>query len=232
MFGDSITTDHISPAGAIKPDSPAGRYLLEHGVSRAEFNSYGARRGNHEVMMRGTFANIRIRNRMLDNVEGGFTRYAPTGETMPIYDAAMAYKHDGTPLVVIAGKEYGTGSSRDWAAKGTVLLGVRAVIAESFERIHRSNLVGMGVLPLQFQRRRERATSLGLDRRRDLHHHRRRRHPAAPGRRGARSPRADGRRSSFTARCRIDTYNELEYFRSGGILHYVLRRLAAAVSAA
>ena len=150
------------PAGAIKPDSPAGRYLLEHQVSRGEFNSYGARRGNHEVMMRGTFANIRIRNRMLDNVEGGFTRYAPTGETMPIYDAAMRYKQDGTPLVVIAGKEYGTGSSRDWAAKGTVLLGVRAVIAESFERIHRSNLVGMGVLPLQFHDG-ENAASLGLD---------------------------------------------------------------------
>src|SRR4051812_2825553 len=166
VFGDSITTDHISPAGAIKPDSPAGRYLLEHGVSRAEFNSYGARRGNHEVMMRGTFANIRIRNRMLKDVEGGFTRYAgpgaPGGETMPIYDAAMAYQHDGTPLIVLAGKEYGTGSSRDWAAKGTVLLGVRAVVAESFERIHRSNLVGMGVLPLQFQDGKN-AKSLGLD---------------------------------------------------------------------
>src|SRR5437868_3975676 len=161
IFGDSITTDHISPAGAIKPDSPAGRYLLEHQVSRGEFNSYGSRRGNHEVMMRGTFANIRIRNRMLDNVEGGFTKYAPTGEVMPIYDAAMLYKHDDRPLVVIAGKEYGTGSSRDWAAKGTVLLGVRAVIAESFERIHRSNLVGMGVLPLQF-REGENAEKLGL----------------------------------------------------------------------
>ena len=169
---NSITTDHISPAGAIKPDSPAGRYLLEHGVSRGEFNSYGARRGNHEVMMRGTFANIRIRNRMLDNVEGGFTRYAPTGEVMPIYDAAMLYKHDNRPLVVIAGKEYGTGSSRDWAAKGTVLLGVRAVIAESFERIHRSNLVGMGVLPLQFDDG-ENAASLGLDRRREILDHRR-----------------------------------------------------------
>jgi aconitate hydratase len=226
VFGDSITTDHISPAGAIKPDSPAGRYLLEHGVSRAEFNSYGARRGNHEVMMRGTFANIRIRNRMLDNVEGGFTRYAPTGETMPIYDAAMAYKMDGTPLVVIAGKEYGTGSSRDWAAKGTVLLGVRAVIAESFERIHRSNLVGMGVLPLQF-RDGENAESLGLDGtetftiqgvaaiqpRQDV---------------DVRVTREDGSAATFTARCRIDTFNELEYFRSGGILHYVLRKLAAA----
>jgi aconitate hydratase len=229
VFGDSITTDHISPAGAIKPDSPAGRYLLEHQVSRAEFNSYGARRGNHEVMMRGTFANIRIRNRMLDNVEGGFSRYAgpgaPGGETMPIYDAAMAYKHDGIPLIVLAGKEYGTGSSRDWAAKGTILLGVRAVIAESFERIHRSNLVGMGVLPLQFQEG-ENAESLGLD--------------------GSETftiagvtdikPRQDvevqvaatnGSKRSFAARCRIDTYNELEYFRSGGILHYVLRKLAA-----
>jgi aconitate hydratase len=225
VFGDSITTDHISPAGAIKPDSPAGRYLLENGVSRAEFNSYGARRGNHQVMMRGTFANIRIRNRMLDNVEGGFTRYAPTGEIMPIYDAAMAYKHDGIPLVVLAGKEYGTGSSRDWAAKGTVLLGVRTVIAESFERIHRSNLVGMGVLPLQF-RDGENAESLGLtgtetftihgvagiEPRQDVE---------------VQVTREDGSTSSFTARCRIDTYNELEYFRSGGILHYVLRRLAA-----
>jgi len=226
VFGDSITTDHISPAGAIKPDSPDGRYLLEHGVSRAEFNSYGARRGNHEVMMRGTFANIRIRNRMLDNVEGGFTRYCPTGEVMPIYDAAMAYKTDGTPLVILAGKEYGTGSSRDWAAKGTILLGVRAVIAESFERIHRSNLVGMGVLPLQF-RDGENAEKLGLDGsetftitgiadvkpRQDVE---------------VQVARNDGSTMTFTARCRIDTYNELEYFRSGGILHYVLRRLAAA----
>jgi aconitate hydratase len=226
VFGDSITTDHISPAGAIKPDSPAGRYLLEKGVPRAEFNSYGARRGNHEVMMRGTFANIRIRNRMLDNVEGGYTRYAPTGETLPIYDAAMAYKYDGTPLVVIAGKEYGTGSSRDWAAKGTVLLGVRAVIADSFERIHRSNLVGMGVLPLNFMPG-ENAETLGLDGtekftvtgiaelkpRQDVE---------------VKVTREDGSELTFTARCRIDTYNELEYFRSGGILHYVLRRLAPA----
>jgi aconitate hydratase len=226
VFGDSITTDHISPAGAIKPDSPAGRYLLEHGVSRAEFNSYGARRGNHEVMMRGTFANIRIRNRMLDNVEGGFTRYAPTGEIMPIYDAAMAYKTDGTPLVILAGKEYGTGSSRDWAAKGTVLLGVRAVIAESFERIHRSNLVGMGVLPLQFQDG-ENAESLGLDGSETF----------AIKDVGTITPRQDvqvivkkasGELSGFTARCRIDTYNELEYFKAGGILQYVLRKLAAA----
>ncbi len=226
IFGDSITTDHISPAGAIKPDSPAGQYLLNRNVSRGQFNSYGSRRGNHEVMMRGTFANIRIRNRMLDDIEGGFTRYAPTGEVMPIYNAAMLYKQDERPLVVIAGKEYGTGSSRDWAAKGTVLLGVRAVIAESFERIHRSNLVGMGVLPLQF-RDGESAQSLGLTGREkytitgiaDL------------------KPRQDvevqvfpdeGTEFSFTARCRIDTYNELEYFNASGILQYVLRRLAAA----
>jgi aconitate hydratase len=226
IFGDSITTDHISPAGAIKPDSPAGHYLVEHGVTRGEFNSYGSRRGNHEVMMRGTFANIRIRNRMLDNVEGGFTKYAPTGEVMPIYDAAMLYQQDVRPLVVLAGKEYGTGSSRDWAAKGTVLLGVRAVIAESFERIHRSNLVGMGVLPLQF-REGDNAEKLGLtgaekftitgvpdlEPRQDVE---------------VKVTRDSGEEFSFTARCRIDTYNELEYFKSGGILHYVLRRLAAA----
>ncbi len=225
VFGDSITTDHISPAGAIKPDSPAGRYLLDRGVSRGEFNSYGSRRGNHEVMMRGTFANIRIRNQMLDDVEGGFTRYAPTGETMSMYDAAMLYKQDERPLVVIAGKEYGTGSSRDWAAKGTILLGVRAVIAESFERIHRSNLLGMGVLPLQFKEG-DTAESLGLTGEEKysiagvaelkprqevevkVHHD-------------------DERESTFIARCRIDTYNELEYFNAGGILQYVLRRLAA-----
>jgi aconitate hydratase len=225
VFGDSITTDHISPAGAIKPDSPAGRYLLERGVARGEFNSYGSRRGTHEVMMRGTFANIRIRNRMLDNVEGGFTRYAPSGEQMAIYEAAMLYKQDKRPQVIVAGKEYGTGSSRDWAAKGTILLGVRAVIAESFERIHRSNLLGMGVLPLQV-RDGEGAESLGLDGREKY---------TISGI-GEIKPRQDvevrvlkddGREFSFTARCRIDTYNELEYFRAGGILHYVLRRLAA-----
>ena len=230
VFGDSITTDHISPAGAIKLESPAGQYLTTHHVPRGEFNSYGARRGNHEVMMRGTFANIRIRNRMLDNVEGGYTRYVGLGgiesaETLPIYDAAMRYQADGTPLVVLAGKEYGTGSSRDWAAKGTVLLGVRAVIAESFERIHRSNLVGMGVLPLQFADG-ENAASLGLDGsetftitgvadikpREDVQ---------------VCVTKADGSTTTITARCRIDTFNELEYFHSGGILHYVLRKLAA-----
>ncbi|HTK58959.1 MAG TPA: aconitate hydratase AcnA [Sphingomicrobium sp.] len=225
VFGDSITTDHISPAGSIKLDSPAGSYLIEHQVPRADFNSYGARRGNHQVMMRGTFANIRIRNKMLDGVEGGMTRYAPTGEVMPIYDAAMKYQADGAALVVIAGKEYGTGSSRDWAAKGTILLGVRAVLAESFERIHRSNLVGMGVLPLQFQEG-EGATTLGLDGsetysidgiaslepRQEV---------------AVQVTRADGSTQMITARCRIDTYNELEYYRSGGILHYVLRNLAS-----
>jgi aconitate hydratase len=225
VFGDSITTDHISPAGAIKLDSPAGKYLIDSGVPRLEFNSYGSRRGNHEVMMRGTFANIRIRNRMLDGVEGGLTRYAPTGEQMPIYDAAMRYQADGTPLVVIAGKEYGTGSSRDWAAKGTMLLGVRAVIAESFERIHRSNLVGMGVLPLQF-REGEGANALGIDGTETF---------AIAGFADI-QPRQDievvvtdsqGNSRTITARCRIDTFNELEYFQAGGILQYVLRKLAA-----
>ncbi len=224
VFGDSITTDHISPAGAIKAASPAGSYLSEHDVPRAEYNSYGARRGNHEVMMRGTFANIRIRNKMLAGVEGGMTR-GPDGETMPIYDAAMAYQENSTPLVVIAGKEYGTGSSRDWAAKGTILLGVRAVIAESYERIHRSNLVGMGVLPLQFPEG-EGANTLGLDGSETF---------SIAGI-AAIEPRqdveiqvtnADGSTRTITARCRIDTYNELEYYRAGGILHYVLRNLAA-----
>jgi len=226
VFGDSITTDHISPAGAIKLDSPTGKYLTEKGVPRLEFNSYGARRGNHEVMMRGTFANIRIRNRMLDGVEGGITRYGPTGEQLPIYDAAMRYKADDTPLVVIAGKEYGTGSSRDWAAKGTMLLGVRAVIAESFERIHRSNLVGMGVLPLQFQDG-EGANALKIDGTETF---------AIAGI-GDIQPRQDvdvvvtdkdGNSRTIRTRCRIDTYNELEYFHAGGILPYVLRRLAVA----
>jgi len=223
IFADSITTDHISPAGSIKADSPAGTWLQEHQVSRADFNSYGARRGHHEVMMRGTFANIRIRNEMIPGVEGGMTSYQ--GEVMPIYDAAMRHKADGTPLIVIAGKEYGTGSSRDWAAKGTNLLGVRAVIAESFERIHRSNLVGMGVLPLQFAEGVDRKT-LALDGsetftikgvaalrpRQDVQ---------------VNLTRADGTTETFATRCRIDTVNELEYFLNGGILHYVLRKLAA-----
>ncbi|NIJ07357.1 aconitate hydratase [Sphingomonas vulcanisoli] len=225
ILGDSITTDHISPAGSIKVDSPAGRYLNEHQVSKTDFNSYGARRGNHEVMMRGTFANIRIKNEMVPGIEGGMTKYVPTGDVEAIYDAAQKYKADGTPLVIFAGKEYGTGSSRDWAAKGTTLLGVRAVIAESFERIHRSNLVGMGVLPLQFQDGTDRKT-LGLDgselvtienvaglRPRQMV--------------TVKIKRANGEELTFEARCRIDTVNELDYFLNGGILPYVLRKLAA-----
>ncbi|EQB08271.1 aconitate hydratase [Sphingobium quisquiliarum P25] len=223
IFGDSITTDHISPAGSIKATSPAGKWLSEHQVAQADYNSYGARRGHHEVMMRGTFANIRIKNLMLDGVEGGMTRYE--GEVMPIYDAAMKHKADGTPLVVIGGKEYGTGSSRDWAAKGTSLLGVRAVIVESFERIHRSNLVGMGVLPLQFKNGENKDTLgltgdesftiqnvAGLKPRQDV---------------DVIVKRADGSTFTFTALCRIDTVNELDYFMNGGILQYVLRKLAA-----
>jgi aconitate hydratase len=223
ILGDSITTDHISPAGSIKADSPAGTWLQEHQVAKADFNSYGARRGHHEVMMRGTFANIRIKNEMVPGVEGGMSRYE--GEVMPIYDAAMRHKADGTPLVVIAGKEYGTGSSRDWAAKGTNLLGVRAVIAESFERIHRSNLVGMGVLPLQFADGVTRQ-SLGLtgDETFTIHN--------VAGLRPRQDVtvtmvRADGTTETFQTRCRIDTVNELEYFLNGGILQYVLRKLAA-----
>lgn len=223
ILGDSITTDHISPAGNIKADSPAGKWLMEHQVAKADFNSYGARRGHHEVMMRGTFANIRIRNEMVPGIEGGMSRFGE--EVLPIYDVAMKYKAAGTPMVVVAGKEYGTGSSRDWAAKGTNLLGVRAVIVESFERIHRSNLVGMGVLPLQFKDGDTR-TSLGLTGddtftikgvadlkpRQDVE---------------VEVTRADGSRFTFTALCRIDTANEVEYFMNGGILHYVLRKLAA-----
>ena len=223
ILGDSITTDHISPAGSIKADSPAGIYLQEHQVSRQDFNSYGSRRGNHEVMMRGTFANIRIKNEMVPGIEGGMTKY--DGEVMPIYDAAMRYKADGTPLVVVAGKEYGTGSSRDWAAKGTILLGVRAVIAESFERIHRSNLVGMGVLPLQFAEGVTRQT-LKLDGSESFTIHdvaniRPRQDVMVT------LTRADGSTETFQTRCRIDTVNELEYYLNGGILQYVLRNLAA-----
>ncbi len=223
IFADSITTDHISPAGSIKADSPAGIFLQEHQVSKADFNSYGARRGNHDVMMRGTFANIRIKNEMLPGVEGGYSAYK--GEQMAIYDAAMRYKADGTPLIVIAGKEYGTGSSRDWAAKGTNLLGVRAVIAESFERIHRSNLVGMGVLPLQFADGVDRQT-LGLDGSESFTIENvsalRPRQTVT-----VKLTRGDGSEESFETLCRIDTVNELDYFLNGGILPYVLRKLAA-----
>ncbi|MEB0108554.1 aconitate hydratase AcnA [Pseudomonas sp. MH9.3] len=227
LLGDSVTTDHISPAGNIKVDSPAGRYLQEQGVEPRDFNSYGSRRGNHEVMMRGTFANIRIRNEMLGGEEGGNTLYIPTGERMAIYDAAMKYQAAGTPLVVIAGQEYGTGSSRDWAAKGTNLLGVKAVIAESFERIHRSNLVGMGVLPLQFkldQNRKslkltgkEKIDILGLT---DVEIVPRMNLTLV-------ITREDGSGEKVEVLCRIDTLNEVEYFKAGGILHYVLRQLIA-----
>ena len=227
LLGDSVTTDHISPAGNIKADSPAGRYLREKGVEPRDFNSYGSRRGNHEVMMRGTFANIRIRNEMLGGEEGGNTIFIPSGEKLPIYDAAMRYQAAGTPLVVIAGQEYGTGSSRDWAAKGTNLLGVKAVIAESFERIHRSNLVGMGVLPLQFKLDQNRKnlkltgkealdilglTDAELQPRMNL---------------TLVITREDGQQEKIEVLCRIDTLNEVEYFKAGGILHYVLRQLIA-----
>ncbi len=223
LFGDSITTDHISPAGSIKRDGPAGDYLLSHQVRPAEFNSYGSRRGNHEVMMRGTFANIRIKNRMVPGIEGGVTIHEPSGETMPIYDAAMRYQQENVPLVIFAGREYGTGSSRDWAAKGTRLLGVRAVIAQSFERIHRSNLVGMGVLPLVFEegtsweslalKGDEIVTILGIA---DL----KPRQIATVA-----ITRADGSKVDVPVLVRIDTLDELDYFKNGGILHYVLRNL-------
>ncbi len=225
LFLDSITTDHISPAGSFKANTPAGQYLIERQVAPKDFNSYGARRGNHEVMMRGTFANIRIKNQMLDGVEGGFTK-GPSGEQMPIYDAAMAYQAEGTPLVVFAGKEYGTGSSRDWAAKGTNLLGVKAVIAQSFERIHRSNLVGMGVIPLQFVEGQS-WQSLGLDGSETIDIEGVERiEPRAMMK--VKITRANGEVTEIDALCRIDTANELDYFKHGGILHYVLRSLVAA----
>ncbi len=221
LLGDSVTTDHISPAGAIAPDSPAARYLKENGVAPRDFNSYGSRRGNHEVMMRGTFANIRLRNLLAPGTEGGVTRHLPDGEQMSIYDASMKYQEEGTPLVVIAGKEYGTGSSRDWAAKGTFLLGVKAVIAASYERIHRSNLIGMGVLPLEFvdgggreslKLTGEEVYSIsgiaeGLE----------------PGKR-LKVTTDDGK--EFEAKVRLDTPQEVEYYLHGGILQYVLRQMA------
>ena len=224
LLGDSITTDHISPAGDIKKSSPAGKYLIEHGVEVSEFNSYGARRGNHEVMMRGTFANIRIKNELMGGAEGGNTKHFPAGTDMSIYDASMLYQKDGVPLIVVAGKEYGTGSSRDWAAKGTKLLGVRAVVAESFERIHRSNLVGMGVLPLEFKNGMTRAdlkltgletfaisgVATGLKPRMEM---------------TLVITRPDGKTDKIALLCRIDTLDEVEYYKNGGILHYVLRDL-------
>jgi aconitate hydratase len=224
LLGDSVTTDHISPAGSIKPDSPAGKYLTERGVARADFNSYGSRRGNHEVMMRGTFANIRIRNQVAPGTEGGVTKYLPTGEIMSIYDASMKYQQDNVPLVVIAGKEYGTGSSRDWAAKGTYLLGVKAVIAQSFERIHRSNLVGMGVLPLQFKEGdswqslgitgTETFDIIGLS------------NDVKPGQTvTVKATREDGSTFEFETIVRLDSMVEVDYYRNGGILQTVLRQI-------
>jgi aconitate hydratase len=230
VLGDSVTTDHISPAGSIKKDGPAGRYLLSHGIEVKDFNSYGSRRGNHEVMVRGTFANVRLRNLLAPGTEGGVTRHLPGGEAMSIFDASEKYASEKVPLFVIAGKEYGSGSSRDWAAKGPMLLGVRAVIAESYERIHRSNLVGMGILPLQFLPGQN-AASLGLTGEevyatvglpplldggfaggREL---------------GIRAKRADGTSADFNTLVRIDTPQEIAYYQHGGILQYVLRQLAA-----
>jgi aconitate hydratase len=224
VLGDSVTTDHISPAGAIPSESPAGKYLIEHGVDRFDFNSFGARRGNHEVMMRGTFGNIRLRNALVER-EGYWTRHFPDGGETTIFDAAEKYRAEGVPLIVIAGKEYGSGSSRDWAAKGPLLLGVRAVIAESFERIHRSNLVGMGILPLEFQRGenpttlgltgRERYTIRGLD-------------SITPGQEFEVTAVADdGKSVTFHARARVDNQTEVHYLNHGGILPLVLRQLMA-----
>jgi aconitate hydratase len=226
IFGDSVTTDHISPAGSIKKDSPAGKYLISRGVDVKDFNSYGARRGTHDVMVRGTFANVRIKNLMVPGVEGGVTNYQPSGETMPIFDAAMKYVESSTPLIVFAGQEYGTGSSRDWAAKGTRLLGIKAVVAESFERIHRSNLIGMGVLPFQFVNG-DTAKSIGLTGTEEF---------SIRGLESADSirpgkevtlvvTRADGSSFDVSLRLRIDTNIEVEYYKHGGILPYVLRQL-------
>jgi aconitate hydratase len=224
LFGDSITTDHISPAGSFGEKTPAGKFLLSLGVQKKDFNQYGARRGNHEIMMRGTFANIRLKNLLLPGIEGGVTLHPSSKDPISIYDAAMKYKEDGTPLIIIAGKEYGSGSSRDWAAKGPALLGVRAVIAESFERIHRSNLVGMGILPLQFEEGQnyksfeltghENFDIDGVSS--DLR----------PGKNITVTATAqDGTKKQFIAICRIDTPNEVDYYRHGGILQYVLRSL-------
>jgi aconitate hydratase len=226
LLGDSVTTDHISPAGSIPADSPAGQYLIAHGVARKDFNSYGSRRGNHEVMVRGTLANIRLRNQLAPGTEGGWTRHWPTGEQMWIYDAAMRYQGEGVPLAIVAGKEYGSGSSRDWAAKGVNLLGVRAVIAESFERIHRSNLVGMGVLPLEFLPGQS-AASLGLDGREVYHIEGIPAAVAGSRRATVRAVASDGAERRFEAVVRVDTPQEAEYYRNGGILPYVLRQLAA-----
>jgi aconitate hydratase len=224
LFRDSITTDHISPAGSIAPDSPAGKFLTEQGVEYRDFNSYGSRRGNDKVMARGTFANIRLKNVLVAPKEGNWTKHIPSGEVMPIYDAAMKYKEGGVPSIVIAGKEYGTGSSRDWAAKGPLLQGVKAVIAESFERIHRSNLVGMGILPLQFVDGQN-AESLGLkgDEVYDIECLRNDMPPR--GRVNVRVHRPDGRVDMFEAEALLNTEVEVNYYRNGGILHTVLRNM-------
>lgn len=224
IFGDSITTDHISPAGSIKPDSPAGKYLQSKGIAVKDFNSYGSRRGNHEVMVRGTFANIRIRNEMVPDIEGGITKHIPSGEILPIYDAAIRYQNEGTPLIVIAGKEYGSGSSRDWAAKGPKLQGVVAVIAESFERIHRSNLIGMKILPLEFSEGTTRKTwsicgsekinIVGLTE-----------HIKPKMTIKMVIHRDDGTQAEINLLLRIDTLNELDYYKNGGILQHVIRNL-------
>jgi aconitate hydratase len=229
VLGDSVTTDHISPAGNISKSSPAAKYLIAQGVQSADFNSYGARRGNHEVMMRGTFANIRLRNLLLPGTEGGVTLHIPSGEQLSIFDASVKYKESNTPLVILAGKEYGTGSSRDWAAKGTMLLGVKAVIAESFERIHRSNLIGMGVLPLQYKEGQN-AQQLALTGKETFE-------IVGLNRGAAKFVRViakadDGKSTEFEARLRIDTPKELDYYQHGGILQYVLRQLAAVKKAA
>jgi aconitate hydratase len=233
LLGDSITTDHISPAGSIKKDGPAGKYLLDQGVKFEDFNSYGSRRGNHEVMVRGTFANVRLRNQMAPGTEGGVTRHLPGGETMSVYDASLHYGREGVPALVIAGKEYGTGSSRDWAAKGTKLLGVRAVVAESFERIHRSNLVGMGILPLEFAAGESAKTHgltgeetydvVGLTEALARNF--------ADGRKLVlRATAGDGTHKDVTVTVRIDTPKEIDYYKHGGILLYVLRQLLASKS--
>jgi aconitate hydratase len=226
LLGDSVTTDHISPAGSIAKDSPAGKYLMAQGVQPGDFNSYGARRGNHEVMVRGTLANIRLRNQLAPGTEGSWTIHMPGGKQMFIYDASVEYQKEGVPLLILAGKEYGSGSSRDWAAKGVALLGVRAVIAESFERIHRSNLVGMGVLPLQFQAG-DTAASLGLTGK-ETFHIEGVKASLNGGRRKAvvRAVADDGVEKQFTVVVRVDTPQEVEYYRNGGILPYVLRQLA------
>jgi aconitate hydratase len=231
LLGDSVTTDHISPAGSIPADSPAGRYLISQGVDPKDFNSYGARRGNHEVMVRGTLANIRLKNQLAPGTEGGWTVHLPDGEQMWIYDASVRYLQEGVPLMIIAGKEYGSGSSRDWAAKGVLLLGVKAVLAESFERIHRTNLVGMGVLPIQFVEG-ENAQTLKLTGKETYHVEGIARALSTGSRASVRAVDDKDEEKCFEVQVRVDTPQETEYYRNGGILPYVLRQLAAATVSA